>query len=454
MNDGYSEIVQINRGDGKMDIKLAALFVEAGTKVYDYEEVKPKKVKSAYREMVPWGEGNDTPTTVLQKIQDDEVMSSNMDFNIKTCYGRGFNYTNQDGSPVTNEDIKRFFRRNNMIKLWAEQITDIKYFYFTVFLMVLDRAGKNIVSIRHTDAMNVRFETCNKKTGKIENIFVASWKDNPKDDDIIAYPVLDEDDPVGDLMVRLGKEPDPATGKKNTPTSARTFAILTKVPTPGLKYYPFPSYYSTFNSGWATLKAMIPSAKVARLRNGMTIKYIVELHKDYFTRIFEVENITDLTDKKERKKKEIQNIRDFLSGVENQNKSWISTYYVDPNGKEQRMVRIEVLPVNKEGGEFIEDSEEASNIVSYAMGVHPSLIGSSPGKNKNISGTEARELFTMKQALEKFTRDLMLIPFGVLNDVNGWDLKFEIPDLLLTTLDKGTDAVISTQSQNKENDTE
>ena len=128
-------------------------------------------------------------------------------------------------------------------------------------------------------------------------------------------------------------------------------------------------------------------------------------------------------------------------------------YYIDPNGREQRMVRINVIANQKEGGEYIEDSEEASNIISYAMGVHPSLIGASPGKNKNLSGTEARELFTMKQALEKLTRDMLLIPFEVLNDYNGWNLVYSIPDLMLTTLDKGTDAVISTVNTNK-NDTD
>src|SRR6056297_1690351 len=133
------------------------------------------------------------------------------------------------------------------------------------------------------------------------------------------------------------------------------------------------------------------------MTNGMVIKYLVELHKDYFTKLFESEKITDPKKKAERKKEEVENIKNFLSGIDNQNKSWFSSYYIDPNGKEQKMVRIERVGEEKEGGDYIEDVEEATNIISYSQGVHVSLIGASPGKSKNINGTEARELFTMKQ---------------------------------------------------------
>lgn len=434
--------------------KLAALFTQDTSRIFDYEDVTPVNIKKKYRGYVPWGEQNEQPYEVLEKIRDDEVMSSNMLFNINTAYGRGFTYTNDDGTPVTDKNILRFFRRNSMVKLWAEQITDIKHFYFSVMVLTLNNAADKIVQIRHREAINCRFETCNPDTGKIENVFFASWKDNPRDETTDVYPLLDEDDPVTDLMVRLGKEPNPRTGKKEKPTADRVFAIVNRIPTPGQKYYPFPYYCSTFNSGWYTLKTLIPSAKVAKMQNGMSIKYLVELHKDYFTMLFSSEGITDPAAKKARKKTEIENIKNFLSGVENQNKSWLSGYYIDPNGKEQRMIRIEVLNNKIEGGDYIEDAEEAANIISYAMGVHPSLIGSSPGKNKNINGTEARELFTMKQALERLTRDIMLIPFEVINEVNGWNLKFDIPDLMLTTLDQGTDAVEVSNNKTQQNGNE
>jgi hypothetical protein len=60
----------------------------------------------------------------------------------------------------------------------------------------------------------------------------------------------------------------------------------------------------------------------------------------------------------------------------------------------------------------------------------------------------------MKQALERLTRDIMLIPFEVINEVNAWNLKFDIPDLMLTTLDQGTDAVEVSNNKTQQNGNE
>jgi len=432
---------------------FAALITEDTRRIFDYEDVKPVEVKKGFRGYVPWGTDNEQPYQILEKVRDDEVMSSNMWFNITTAYGCGFKVTNPDGTPVTDKEILTFIRRNNLTKYWAEQFTDSKHFFFSVMVIILDSEGKSILQVRHKEAVNCRFETCSPETGNIEHVFYASWKDKPTEKEIEAIPLLDMDDPIGDLMVRMGIEPDPETGKIRKPVKARKFAIVNRIPTAGEKYYPFPYYCATFNSGWATLKAMIPVAKVAKMTNGMVIKFMVELHKDYFAKLFDSEKITDPVKKKERKTLEINNIKTFLSGIDNQNKSWFSTYYIDPNGKEVQMVRITRLDKEKEGGDYIEDSEEAANIVSYAMGVHPSLIGSAPGKNKSINGTEARELFTMKQALERLPRDIMMMPFLVIAEFNKWDVVFDIPDLMLTTLDEKTDAKEVSTKQNTEDDT-
>ncbi len=436
---------------------FTALFIEESKRIFDYEDVKPVEVKEGYRGYVPWGSDNEQPYQVIEKIRTDEVMSSNMWFNISCAYGRGFQVTDDDipvlSKEYKNQEVKKFFRRNNLVKFWAEQFTDIKHFLFSVLVVIVDAEGNKIVQIRHKEAINCRFETCNDD-GDIEHVFYANWKKKPKDNEVEAIPLLDLDDPVGDLMVRLGKEEDPATGQKREATTDRMFAIVNKIPTAGEKYYPFPYYAATFNSGWFDIKQMIPTAKKAKMRNGMFLRFIVYLHKDYFSKLFAAEKINDPQEQKKRQTKEVNNIKNFLANEENAGKQWISSYYIDPNGKEVQMVRIERTEKDKEGGDWIEDSEEAANIVSYGMSVHPSLIGSSPGKGKSINGTEARELFTMKQALEKLTRDIMIQPFYMLNDVNGWELEYDIPDLMLTTLDQKTDAKEVSQKKPAEDDTQ
>lgn len=59
----------------------------------------------------------------------------------------------------------------------------------------------------------------------------------------------------------------------------------------------------------------------------------------------------------------------------------------------------------------------------------------------------------MKQAIEKPVRDLLLEPLVLVADVNGWDIRFDIPDIMLTTLDQGTDAKEVSQNKEEKDDT-
>ena len=92
-----------------------------------------------------------------------------------------------------------------------------------------------------------------------------------------------------------------------------------------------------------------------------------------------------------------------------------------------------------EGGEFIEDAEEASNMISYAMGVHPNLNGATPGKSKgSLGGSDKRELFNIKQAMMRPFRDRLLKPLTLIKRYNGWDkdVVFAVPEHIFTTLDE------------------
>lgn len=109
------------------------------------------------------------------------------------------------------------------------------------------------------------------------------------------------------------------------------------------------------------------------------------------------------------------------------------------------MVRVIDLNAGnkKEGGDWSDDTSEAANTLCFAMGVHPNLIGATPGKSQmNNSGSDKRELFTLKQSMEKPTQDIMLKPYHVILHFNGWDdkLTVTVPMLQLTTLDENKDA--------------
>lgn len=173
-------------------------------------------------------------------------------------------------------------------------------------------------------------------------------------------------------------------------------------------------------------------------------RFQVEVYKDYWDNICDSEGITDPQKRIARIKKEKKNIEDFISGNENIGKTWITGYYVEPaSGKEVRMVRInDITAGKKEGGDWSDDVQEASNSLCYGDNIHPNLVGATPGKSAmNNSGTDKRELFMLKQANETAFHEVLLEPFRVLLYQNGWaeTTDVDVPMIELTTLDENKD---------------
>lgn len=404
------------------------------------------------RGYVPWGDDNLRPNQVIELQRKDVVRSSNQFFNILSGYGLGLTAANADGSELNSGEADEFLTvYHRPVKYLLEQFTDLKHFFFTVSIIILDLEGNKIVRLIHKDAMYCRFETANPTTGKREHIYYGDWE-KPGNENFEVIELLDVDNPLLDLLTRMGRLPN-EDGKLEK-TNTRKFAIVNEIPTPGNNYYPFPYDWAVFNSGWFDMSQTVIAGKKAKFKNGLYLNYQVEINRDYWQTLFTDENITDPEKQVERVKLEKNNIREFLMGINQAGKVWFSGFYVNPvTGKEVQMVKINLINNKPEGGDFIEDTEESSNLECYAQGVHPSLIGATPGKTKgSFSGSDKRELFTMKQSLEVVVRHILIEPYLVIRYFNGWQkVKFDIPFIMLTTLDKKTDAKETTTNPDNTN---
>ena len=120
---------------------------------------------------------------------------------------------------------------------------------------------------------------------------------------------------------------------------------MVRFPTPGFRYYPNPYYTSIFRGDWFDIKRLIGKGKKAKLRNHAQIKYQVEIHKDFWENLLVEEQITDPLKQQERIKTEKQNIKNFVSGIENSGKVCVTGFYFDPNGNENRWVRLNTINV-------------------------------------------------------------------------------------------------------------
>lgn len=423
-------------------VMAAVETVEDTTGIFDDYRMQYRPVPGRPKELyAPWGADNQLPFKIRTLVCSDEVTAQNKFFNVLACYGAGPVLNGSDGQPTTLPDALRFKRRTGLSTFFLEQITDMKYYFMSVCVVILSRDGTQINRLVHKDACFCRLAKADK-AGRINYVYYANWKKgNLQKDDIERIPLLREDDPIGDLMVKMGREPG-QDGRCAVRTPLRKFAVLLRFPTVGCQYYPTPYYAAMFRGGSYFEKRLISAAKIAKIRNHASVKYQVEVENKYWQKIISEERITDPLKIKERIKKEKENIRDFVAGVHNSGKAWITGYYVDPLGHEVRDIRVVNIEGSKEGGDYADDINVAANTLCYADNTHPNLVGAVPGKSQsNNSGSDKRELFTMKQALETAFHDLLLRPVEMVCEFNGWQgVTPAVPMIMLTTLDEHKDA--------------
>ena len=435
------------------------------TAVYSSYRDEPMPVKAndgnTY-DVIPWGADNQLPYQLKEKVERNSVLSQDKFFNLLTCYGRGVEYMDSSTRgtkkpmPTTDKEIRKFFLRNSMKRFFAEQITDLKYYFFCVCVVILNRERSKIVRLVHKDACNIRFEKADDM-GRINHVLFADWEGNDQPADVEVIPLLDEYDPLGDLLARTGKEPDRLGVFTKMPLRFTKFAIVCRIPTVGCQYYPIPYWSATLRDGWYDIYSLLTKAKKAKLKNGSNIRYHVEINTKFWEDRARQKGISPGTDDFVKMKNEfIEELKKYLAGSENSDKMfWSEFETLLPNGDEQHYVKINVVDTSKAGNEYNDDVAEVSNVLAYSDNVHPNLAGATPGKSQmNNSGSDKRELFTMKQALETLPHDMMMTVHNTIIYYNSWEDKVypDVPIILLTTLDKNTDAKEVSTNNSKQQD--
>lgn len=426
-----------------MSAETAKLFNEPDAKPVDIE-IKDLKEPP---KVVPWGDRNNLPALVLDKAGKLSQVTSDIWFNIVASYGAGImpvRMVIQNNEKIFipfsgDKEVEQFFSQNDIDGYLLEQLTDLHWFFNVFPEIIFNKENgdkRKIVEIHSKEAVFSRWAKMDDKGRIPYHYYFAQWGSKTPDLDenkAVATPVLDSRRPVKHLLELMEEDKTLSWEKRRN-----RFIVPVSFPTPGRSYYAKPYWYSIFESGWYDFAIQIPAYKKALMNNQLGVRYIIILDESYFPEIFRREKITDEKAQRKRIKKEYQDIESFIKGAEKAGNSIVTFSKKDPKGQPYPMIKIEAIRNEMKGGEYIEDSEEVSNMIHYATMVHPSLVGPSPGKNKTINGTEARELFIIKQALLKPFRDRILKPFYLIKTINRWpeDLHFVIPNLELTTLDK------------------
>ena len=407
---------------------------------------------------VPRGSRNDLPYDILRRTAKNVTVASNIEFKSKVVYGDGILVYRQGRNGATGkggrQEVPRedgpqifdFLELNDFGHVRVELAKDLCLFYDAYVEYVFDRNDPpRLVQVRPLETTCSRISEIDEKEGRsLWHGYSAEWHLGTPTD-LVATPLLDRRAPLRDLLTRMGRLP----GKNGIAKTGRDrrFIHNLRINTPGRFYYARPYWWSVFASGWYDFSNAIPTYKKALIKNQMSLRYIVYIKDTFWAELFKKHRATEEKAQAALQKKFLDELNDYLTGEENAGKTFVSHFRYDRvKGIEDKDILITPLDNALKGGEYIEDSEETSNTLSYGMGVHPSIIGSSPGKNKSINGTEARELFIITQALMKSFQEATLEPLYFAKRINGWpeDIHFSVTNVQLTTLDKGTGATKNT----------
>jgi len=441
-----------------------AFIDEKNATTVSVDPAKGSPVKTKNIEFMPFGSKNDLPIQIMKKIGENTIVGSNVEFKADLLYGDGVfvcrKVKNADGSvefkellPTEAKDVFDFMELVDYGRMMQEVAADLVVFADSFVGLSFGRRTKGdkykVASMFHREMCFSRISKQNEK-GRIEyHGYSSKWPDSTAPDDAVVTELLSRDRTMEDMLIRIGERIDPATGEKK-PTAGNFLMMSLNKPVPGRAYYNRPYWWSIFLD-WYDFSCSIPKFKKALLKNQMVLKYHVTINTSFWSKLFKDLGISGNAEKEaEARKKILTQLNDFLSGEENAGKSFVSHYSYDKINKfDEHDFIIKPLESFIKGGEYIEDSEEATNVICNTMSVHPSLKGASPGKSKTINGTEARELFIIANALCKPMRELMVKPLYLAKKVNGWDedIHFFIANTQLTTLDKNTGAEKSIGSQ-------
>lgn len=437
--------------DNAVACKDAVVVLEQNDSMEVFNEPFLEPMNVAGYTLAPWGIDNLMPQRVMGKIDKAEIVGTNANFNWQVAYGLGPRLvkvvrdkdTNKavDVLPVTEGAAYDFFVGNNVPQLLMEILTDLSYFGNAFPVLITKNKIRKIEGIRHREAMFSRWGIDSKKLIN-KHLYCGVWDESPTDADIEASYVIDEYNAENDIRKRLILDRD----------TRLCYPIY--LPSPGRPYYSYPTWWSIFRSGWYDNIISIPHLKKAILKYNLGVKHIIYISEEYFAYKEKQLRISkdDMEEKRKLRDDVVKQISDVLTGENNAGRAITSLKRLMPSGNgmaTEKFIEIETIKNDISGGEYLTDYETGANIVSYAMGVHPSLIGATPGKNSNsLSGSNIREIFIMKQSLSKPMSYLALQWWPIVRNVNGWDRNLEIvlQDSLFTTLDNSKSGEIRIES--------
>lgn len=354
----------------------------------------------------------------------------------------------------TSAEVEEFMRVNDIEDHYMKCMLDDSHFDLYYPTIGLERGKQRewngkIVRIGWLPTVATRMEQMDKSWNINYVYFSDLWRQNSKDvkvtkDDVVAYPALF----ASNFQDRLSKI---VSDYRNKPVNSRPlwFACPTFYPSVGRPYYPLPVWFSLFPTKVLDYASTLIYDKAIAKQNSTMWGKMVFINLTYFKQICDSEGI-DTPEEAAQKKAELQeSINTFLKRRENNGKVLFTDSFLSDDQKElYKAIEIVDVPQNTNARETKDELEEIASIILFVFGIHPSLIGATPGKTPSSGGTQQRELHLLKQIQVSPRQRKYLAFLDRIARWNSWDrhASWEIQMPVLTTLDRNSSG-IEMQSQ-------
>jgi len=387
---------------------------------------------------VNWGSGNDFPIQVYKDINQNGIASRGLKLKADMLYGKRLvpckvvGYDAAGGKEIVefveDVEINDFLRRSNIDEFRNRIIHDFAFLGQAFPVLHLNADRTKIAMVDHDKAMKFRYAPFDKSKKRIDEVFRSANWPSPTDEQLDTFKCIDSFHYYLELdRVRFEKE-------FRYVFPIRSYDIIND-------YYSVAIWNAVRENGWLDNSNNIPRIIKAIIKNSVTIKYHIRIPLSYWKGLFpDWERLkpaqrTDIVNTK------LQEINEFLTGVDNPMKSFISHYATDPNtGKEVAGWQIEALEDKMKYDAWNKVSTAASAEIMFAIGINPAIFGlGAPGGDLSSGGSNIRESWLTMIASAQGERDVIYSWWPFVREYNGYDPAVELRtiDQVLTTLDQG-----------------
>lgn len=418
------------------DKKLAIIFSNNDIQD-DCGKVTSVKVpgKEGSVEIMYWGQKNTLPQEREDLVRNNgilgELIRTKRDFIIGgglVAYKSNF----VDGKEVkeyieTPADIQVFFKKIKIRKYFRKACKNLLMHgnVFTEFVRLKRSQGDKIKisSMKAMESRHIRAQRQNS-AGEVPGYWWSgNWQKSKRRDqkELPAFyiPAHDEEKPQPKFMLHTGDD-----------------LIYDD-------YYYGPTWWGQQVVKMIQVANTIPEFHLANINNGYSIRFWIEVPKDYFADNTSKAQTPDgkkeaLVREKEAKAEFKDMMNKFLAGAENAGRAVFSEYENIKNlGKEIPGIKIHTLDYDLKGDEMLKLYAAALQTLTASQGIHPSLANVDTA-GKLSSGSEMRNahMVYLKTKTPE-TRAILLEAIDLLHEEMAWDetIKWEFKDVEITKLD-------------------